>query len=117
MLTTPGQPTPDGNADPADARCRDQSSDDAWDMPALPGERAALEALQWNWGEAYDIGCDDGQWWFRRKDGNSATETASTPDELRNQIVLDYSLCPVRREPPPDGDERPAIQPAWEPGP
>jgi hypothetical protein len=108
MLTTPGQSATGGNADPADPVCRGQADDNAWDMPALPGERAALEALQWNWGEAYHIGCDDGQWWFRRKDGKGATETASTPDELRNQIVLDYSLLPVHRESPPDRDAQPA---------
>jgi hypothetical protein len=24
-------------------------ADDAWDLPALPGQQAALEALQWHW--------------------------------------------------------------------
>ncbi|MGH3156268.1 MAG: hypothetical protein ACRDNF_06805 [Streptosporangiaceae bacterium] len=115
MLTTPDQPAPDGHTDPADPPGRNQSDDDAWDMPVLPGERAALEALRWNWGEAYHIGCDDGQWWFRRKDGKGPTETASTPDDLRAQIVLDYTLRPVHRAPPQDG-EQPVIQPAQEPG-
>jgi hypothetical protein len=112
MLTSPGQPAPDDHAGPVGSPCMDRSGDDAWDMPALPGERAALEALVWNWGEAYHIGCDDGQWWFCRKDGKGATETASTPDELRNQIVLDYSLLPVHRESPPDGDAQPAGEPS-----
>jgi hypothetical protein len=75
-------------------------TDDAWDLPALPGEQAALEALRWNWDLAYDIGVDDGQWWYRRRDGLGGTETAATPDLLHTRIVNDYTDLPVPRPPP-----------------
>jgi hypothetical protein len=72
--------------------------DDTWDMPGLPGDRAALDALAWNWGTAYEIGLDDGQWWYRRRDGKGGRETASTPDTLHSMIVTDYTIWPVPRE-------------------
>jgi hypothetical protein len=77
-------------------------------MPALPGQQAALEALQWHWGEVYHIGVDDGQWWYQRKDGKGGTETASTPDALRSMIITDYTIMPVPREPAPGGTGQPA---------
>jgi hypothetical protein len=80
-----------------------ESDDDTWEMPALSGEQAALEALCWHWGEVYEIGVDDGQWWYRRRDGKGGTETAITPDELRTQIITDYTIMPVPR-PVPSGD-------------
>ncbi|MGH3158275.1 MAG: hypothetical protein ACRDNF_17120 [Streptosporangiaceae bacterium] len=108
--------------DPADLREAilegiGQLGEDTWDIPALPGERAALDAMQWNWGEAYEIGCEEGQWWYRRKDGQGGRETAATPDELHAQIVLDYSLLPVRRDPSADGDTRPVTASGQAPGP
>jgi hypothetical protein len=66
-------------------------------MP-LPGERAALEALVWNWGAAYEIGVDDGEWWCRRRDGIGGRESASTAEDLRAWIVTDYTIFPVPRE-------------------
>ena len=72
--------------------------DDTWDISALPGERAALDALQWNWGQAYEIGVDDGEWWCRRRDGKGGRETASAPDNLHTMIVTDYGFFPVPRE-------------------
>jgi hypothetical protein len=100
MLTTPGPATPDNHAAQPHAPRTDPPADDAWNLPALPGQQAALEALQWNWGEPYDIGVDDGQWWYRRRDGLGGTETAATPDSLRNKIINDYTDLPVRRQPP-----------------
>jgi hypothetical protein len=85
----------DGHVDPAYPGHADEPGDDTW-VPALPGQQAALEALQWHWGKVYHIGCDDGQWWFRRKDGKGGQETASTPDDLRAQIAADYTFLPVR---------------------
>jgi hypothetical protein len=79
MLTTPSQPPPGGTFDPACPGRAGQPGDDAWDIPHLPGEQAALEALEFNWGDAYDIGVDDGQGWYRRRDNRGGTETANTP--------------------------------------
>jgi hypothetical protein len=69
-------------------------------------EDAALEALRWNWGDAYDIGRDGGAWWFRRRDGYGGKETASGPDTLRRAIVDDYTFRPVRRDAAADVEER-----------
>jgi hypothetical protein len=66
------------------------------------GEDAALDALRWNWGDAYDIGCDDGVWWYRRRDGLGGTHTALAPDELRAAIIVDYVRRPVERMHLPD---------------
>jgi hypothetical protein len=87
----------DGYFDPAYPGRADEPDDDTW-VPALPGQQAALEALQWNWGQAYKIGVDDGEWWYRRRDGKGGRETASTPDVLRAMIVTDYDTWPVPRE-------------------
>jgi hypothetical protein len=85
---------------PTDA---ERSGEDTWDIWARCGERAAVEALRCTWGEAYEVGVDEGRWWFRRKDGKGGTETAASPDCLQAQIVIDYSVLPVRCPPPPRG--------------
>jgi hypothetical protein len=59
-----------------------------------------VEALCCTWGEGYEIGVDEGQWWFRRKDGIGGTETAASPDCLLAQMVIDYDCLPVRFPPP-----------------
>lgn len=100
MLTR--QTPRDGYFDLAYPSRADEPDDDTWDIPALPGQQAALEALQWHWGEVYDIGCDDGQWWYRRKDGKGGRETATTPDDLRRQIAADYTFMPVLRPDTPN---------------
>jgi hypothetical protein len=109
MLTAPGPSLPGDRERACPARA--DESGDTGGIPALPGEQAALDALVWNWGEAYEIGCEEGQWWFRRKDGKGGTETASGPDELRALIVTDYTIRPVRRPPadtlPPPGSPAP----------
>jgi hypothetical protein len=68
-----------------------------------PDERA-LEALRWNWGEAYRIGWDVARdWWANRRDGLGGDITAADPDELRAAILADYTLKPVPRAAFPAG--------------
>lgn len=67
---------------------------------------AQLDALRWHWGDAYDIGCDDGVWWFRRRDGLGGGETASGPDALRAAIIDNYIHRPVDRQTAADVQER-----------
>jgi hypothetical protein len=58
-----------------------------------------LAALQWNWGNAYLIGCDDEHgWWASRRDQVGGLLTEAGPDELRAAIVADYDLKPVPRD-------------------
>lgn len=58
-----------------------------------------LAALQWNWGEAYLIGCDDDHgWWASRRDQIGGLITEAGPDELRAAIIADYELKPVPRD-------------------
>ena len=59
---------------------------------------AALEALVWHWGDAYDIGLCDGTWWFQRRDGYGGRETAASSEALRGAIIQNYMHRPVRRE-------------------
>lgn len=89
-MTPPSHPLPDTYFDPA------YPSDDTWDMPSPHDEQAVVEALCWSWGAAYEIGADDGQWWFRRRDGKGATETAAGPDALLTMIITDHSAYPIR---------------------
>jgi hypothetical protein len=60
-------------------------------------EQQALEALQWNWGEAYEITVTDGLWQARRRDGLGTIE-ASAPETLRREILDDYIARPAARE-------------------
>jgi len=62
---------------------------------------AALEALQFGWGEAYEIGADDAGYWARRRDGLGGTMTADDPEKLREQVIADYSVKPVPRDADP----------------
>jgi hypothetical protein len=58
-----------------------------------------LAALQWNWGEAYLIGCDDEHgWWASRRDQIGGLITEAGPDQLRAAIIADYELKPVPRD-------------------
>ena len=64
-----------------------------------------LAALQWNWGEAYVIGCDDEHgWWASRRDQVGGLLTEAGPDELRAAIIADYDLKPVPRDMPAGGE-------------
>jgi hypothetical protein len=104
MLTPSSQPEPSQQPGrvPVDQPTDDAWTDEIWNM-GLPSEQAALDALRWHWDEAYDIGVEDGQWWYRRKDGIGGIETAATPDGLRAQIIMDYTVLPVRRGLPSSG--------------
>jgi len=63
--------------------------------PQAAGEQE-LAALQFNWGEAYLIGCDDEHgWWASRRDQIGGLLTEAGPDELRAAIIADYGLKPV----------------------
>ena len=53
-----------------------------------------LDALQWNWDEAYAITAAAGHWLAQRRD-NGRTLTASSPDGLREMIIEDYAAEPV----------------------
>jgi hypothetical protein len=66
---------------------------------------AALDALRWNWGEAYEIGHDT-RWWFRRLDGYGGAETAASPDALRKAIIENYLARPVDRDRAADVEKR-----------
>lgn len=55
-----------------------------------------LAALRWHWGDAYEIGCDDGTWWYERRDGIGDRERAGDPVELYRMITGDYEFRPVR---------------------
>ena len=65
----------------------------------------ALEALRWNWGEAYKIDLIDGRWLAERLDGLGGPIEAGSPEELHTAIVADYELKPVPRDLPPVGGE------------
>lgn len=57
-----------------------------------------LEALRWDWGDAYETEHDDEHGWqARRRDGLGGGLTAAGPDELYGVIAADYALKPVPR--------------------
>jgi len=63
----------------------------------------ALAALQYGWGDAYVIGCDDERgWWAARRDLIGGYLTADDPDGLWTAIGEDYKLKPVPRDLPPE---------------
>jgi hypothetical protein len=65
-----------------------------------------LEALRWNWGEAYEIGHDDERgWWAARRDRIGSLLTGADPAGLRAAIRADYALNRVPRDPAAAGDE------------
>jgi hypothetical protein len=64
---------------------------------------AELEALRWNWGDAYRIEWDEENGWrARRLDGLGGWLTGADSDELYKAITDDYSLKPVPRSYAPD---------------
>ena len=64
-----------------------------------------LDALRWNWGIAYEIESADTGYRARRRDGLGGWMTADELDALRNDILSDYLLKPVKR---PDSGETPS---------
>jgi len=63
-----------------------------------PSALDALEALRWDWGEAYMIDRDDERgWWAARRDRIGGLLTGGDPDELKRLMRDDYSTKPVPR--------------------
>jgi hypothetical protein len=61
----------------------------------------ALSALEFSWGEAYEIGHDaERGYWARRRDGIGGDLTAPGLDELWQAVRADYDLKPVPRDLP-----------------
>jgi hypothetical protein len=56
-----------------------------------------LVQLRYHWGEAYEIGWDDGTFWFRRRD-NGAMLQCRTAVALWGEIRRDYTSMPVPRD-------------------
>jgi hypothetical protein len=56
----------------------------------------ALEALDWHWGDAYEITEACGVWRAVRRD-NQRTLVATAPEDLRDLIRKDYNARPVPR--------------------
>ena len=59
-----------------------------------------LEYLEHNWGSAYLIGRQGGQFTAVRRDGNGDTLTDPERDGLRRKIAEDYAGRPVPRDLP-----------------
>ena len=57
--------------------------------------RNALEALRYDWGRAYEIEVNGGEWRARRRDGLGGWITADDPGALCYQISSDYMTKPV----------------------
>lgn len=60
-------------------------------------EAHALDALRWNWGEAYEITLDGGRWRAWRRDRIGGVIEADGPEGLRNAILDDYLTRAVPR--------------------
>lgn len=60
--------------------------------------RLALDALRWNWGDAYEINLADGLWSARRRDERGGPLEAGEPEDLRKAILDDYTAMPVPRD-------------------
>jgi hypothetical protein len=64
---------------------------------AMSAADTALAALQYGWGDAYQIEYTPAGWQFRRRDGIGDWETAPDPDELWRMMREDYDLRPLPR--------------------
>jgi len=62
-----------------------------------PWEKAALDALHWHWGDAYEIEASGGLWRARRLDGLGGWIEAAGPDGLGAAMSGDYSVRAVSR--------------------
>ena len=61
----------------------------------------ALDALRYGWGDACEIGHDDGRgYWARRRDGLGADMRADDLDRLWEEIRADYAFRAVPRDLP-----------------
>jgi hypothetical protein len=66
--------------------------------------KLAIEALQWHWGEAYEITVAGGEWTAVRRDGHGEPLRAAGPERLRELILADYTAAPVPRDADGEGD-------------
>jgi hypothetical protein len=57
-----------------------------------------LQQIRFHWGRSYEVGWQDGSFWFRRRD-NGTTLQCLTAMALWAEIRLDYSARPVDRPP------------------
>jgi len=55
-----------------------------------------IAQIRYHWGEVYEIGWEDGSFWFRRRD-NGAMIQCATAAALRSEIRADYGAMPVAR--------------------
>jgi hypothetical protein len=74
-------------------------------MAAQRARAAALNDLDWQWGEAYDLAITGASWVAKRLD-NGRSLKASSPAELHALIVADYAATPVPRHLPGDPARR-----------
>jgi hypothetical protein len=58
-------------------------------------ERAHV-ALRSGWRDGYRIGCDDGGWWYERRDGKGGRHEGASPDDVARMIADDHAFMPVR---------------------
>ena len=63
--------------------------------------QAALNDLDWHWGESYDLAVTRAGWVAKRLDNNRAL-VAGSPEELRALILADDAAEPVARGRRPD---------------
>ncbi len=63
--------------------------------------QAALDDLDWHWGESYDLAVTRAGWVAKRLDNNRALVAAS-PEELQALILADHAAEPVARGRRPD---------------
>lgn len=76
-----------------------------------PSDKNTLEELRLDWDSAYQIEMAEGEWRSRRLDGLGGWMHAGSAEELRNQMVADYLLMPVPRQPgKPDAQDARAAE-------
>jgi hypothetical protein len=66
----------------------------------IPDIMDDLEYLEHNWGSAYLIGREGGQYTAARRDGQGSTLTDPEREGLRRKIAADYTASPVPRDLP-----------------
>lgn len=66
-------------------------------MTADRDELHALDQLDFDWGEVYELAITRAGWVAKRTD-NLRALVAATPSELRVKILADYQAEPVPRE-------------------
>lgn len=59
--------------------------------------RLVMEALEWNWGEAYKLAVTPGGAWTAARRDDGKVLSAKGPEQLKQLIFEDYSARPVPR--------------------